>query len=326
MITIFHAFSKFDIMGIMATIKTDDFTDANASCMLRVKAILPALKSAEKKIADYIISNSDEVISLSQQELVQKTGASTATINRFVARLGYTGLRDFKKALYEDIIKHTTIGLRSSNLDFLDVLSLSKGTSADDIRKNVYDLSFRILEDSRNILSAESLEKAADLILSAKNFVIIGTGFSGIIARYAYSRIVRIGIQCFFDEDSTMYRMRTSLLSKDDVLFAISSSGRSTVILDCVKIGKETGAEVISLTDYAISPLSRLATVNLFTTPRNVSRFMDIDMPLAIGQLFIIDALFMLCCVKKGESASDVYRKTKQSTDAEKVRKQDNRQ
>ncbi|MDR1420434.1 MAG: MurR/RpiR family transcriptional regulator [Treponema sp.] len=299
----------------------ENFSDSAASCVLRLQAVLQTLKPVERRVADYILRDPQDVLSLTIIELSAKTGASYATINRLINRIGFTGFKELKKFLYRDIINHNSIiNLRHSSLDFLDVITLSQGATAEEICNNIYDLSSKVLDESHNIISIAAMEKAAEKILSTGNFCIIGTGLSGISARYAYSRFFRIGVPCYYEEDSTLYGMKTSLLEKNDLLFAISSSGRSASILDCVRQAKENQADVISLTDYAISPLSRLATINLFTTPRNVSQFMNIDMPLVIGQIFIIDVLYMICCVKMGKRSSEIYIKTKRSADSEKVR------
>ena len=289
------------------------------SSILRLQAIHNSLKPVERRAADFIMQNPQEVMSCTIIELSNKSNTSYATINRLIKRLGFTGFKELKKYLYQDILRHTKTGLEPNTLDFLDVMTFSQGAGVEEICKNIYDFSSKILEESHNIISFDALNNTAQMLLTADNLCIIGTGLSGISARYAYSRFFRIGIHCYFDEDSTLYRMQSSLLSKNDVLFAISSSGRSINILDCAKIAKKNQVNIISLTDYAVSPLSKLATVNLFTTPRNASQFLNIDMPLVIGQIFIIDVLYMLCCVKMGKQSSEIYIKTKQSADSEKI-------
>lgn len=286
--------------------------DATQSCTLRIQAVIDRLKPAERRAAAYILQHPQDALSLTINELAEKSGSSYATINRLIAHIGFSGIKELKKNLYQDVISNNT-------LDFLDVLTFSQGTSAEEVCKNIFDLSSTVLSESRKIVNAQAIDAAASRIIAARSLCFIGTGLSGISARYAYSRFFRIGIPCYNDEDSTLYKMKTSLLTKGDLLFAISSSGRSANILDCVKIAKNNLVDIISLSDYAISPLSQLSDISLFTTPRNASQFMNIDMPLLIGQIYIIDALYMCCCVKMGKRSSEIYIKTKESTDSEKV-------
>jgi DNA-binding MurR/RpiR family transcriptional regulator len=298
--------------------KKADFNDSAASCILRLQAVIDTLKPVEHRVANFILQNPQDVLSLTIVELADKTKSSYATINRLINHIGFSGFRELKKYLYQDIITQNMVDFSQNSLDFLDVISFSQGSTTEEICKNIFSLSSKVLDESRNIISIDAIEEAAKKIIAANTLCIIGTGLSGICAKYAYSRFFRIGIPCYYEADSTLYRMKTSLLKKNDVLFAISSSGRSSAILECAQIARENQTDTISLTDYAISPLSKLSTVNLFTTPRNSSQFMNIDMPLVIGQIFIIDALYMVCCVKMGKHSSEIYVRTKQSADAEK--------
>jgi DNA-binding MurR/RpiR family transcriptional regulator len=300
--------------------KKKDFSSSTTSCILRLEALLDTLKPVEHRVADYILKNPQDVLSSTIIELAEKTNSSYATINRLINHIGFSGFKELKKYLYQDIFSRNMIDLDHNSLDFLDVITFSQGSSTEEICKNIFSLSSKVLDESHSIVSIEAIEKAAQKIISANALCIIGTGLSGICARYAYSRFFRIGIPCYYEEDSTLYRMKTSLLKKNDLLFAISSSGRSSTILECAQIAKENLVDTISLTDYAISPLSQLSGVNLFTTPRNSSQFMKIDMPLVIGQIFIIDALYMVCCVKMGKHSSEIFIKTKHSADSEKTK------
>ncbi|MBQ8305088.1 MAG: MurR/RpiR family transcriptional regulator [Blautia sp.] len=283
------------------------------SCTLRLEAILPELKPAERRVASYILDEPQDVLNSTIQELAVKTETSYATVTRLIARIGLKGFKELKKLLYEDT-------LHSHSLDTLDVLSIVQGTSAKDICQEIYELFSEILRESYNLVNADVLEQAADLLLHARTVCFVGTGLSALCAHYAYNQMMRIGINCIFDEDCTNYKIRTSLLEKEDVLFAVSSSGRSMNILECAKIAQENEVPVISLSDYAISPLTQLSTVTLFTTPRNSARFMHIDMPLLFGQIYLLASLFALCCSRKGKAAAELFSKTCPVTDAEKVR------
>lgn len=287
------------------------YNDPSQSSLLRVQAIINELKPAERRIAEFILEYPHDVLSLTLNELAERTDTSYSTATRFITRLGFSGYKEFKKILYQDTLNNTSV-------DFLDAITFSQGISTNDICKNMFTLSSNILERCYRIVDPEVLEQAAQSMIGAGTVCFIGTGMSGVCARYAFSQFFRIGITCFYDEDSTYYSMKSALLESSDVLFAISSSGRSDSILNCVNRAKKQNVTIISLSDFAITPLSQMADINLFTTPRNSSHFMNIDMPLLIGQIFIIDALYMTCCVKMGKHSSELYVKTKDTADIEK--------
>lgn len=283
-------------------------------CILRISSIYDDLKTAERRIGDYVLKHSEDVVDFTIEELALKSSSSYATITRFCKRIGYSGYKEFKSSLINDIILNRGVD------ELIYNLSISNDTTTESISEKIYALALNVLEDSYKIMDASVIDAAAEKMLNAASICFIGAGYSGISARYAYSKFFRIGLPCFSELDSTLYRMKISIMTEQDVLFAISSSGRTGNIIDAVDLAKQHNVTIVSLTDFAISPLTKISDLNLHTTPRNVNLFMNIDMPLIIGQIAIIDVLYSCCCVRLAEKASDKYKKTKASSDAEKLR------
>ncbi len=287
-------------------------TEKQGGCLLKIRGSLEGLKSAEKRIALYILDNPAEVISLTINQLAECCQSSYATVNRFCKKMGYSGYKELKSYLLGDVSSHQQ--------DMSDVLNvtITPTITFEEISNSVREMAFKTLSDTFSILDIGMLEHVTDAILSAKQTLFIGTGNSGFSARYAYSKFFRIGLPCAVELDPTFRKMKVSLVQEGEIVFAISSSGRSAEILECAKIAKHNGATVISLSDFNISPLSKIADLNLYTTPRNVNAFSNIDMPLTIGQFAIIDILHLCCCKKIGESAINTFSKTKDAADSEK--------
>lgn len=282
-------------------------------CIIRIESVYDSLKSAELRLADYILKNGEVVIDSSIHELQERSGSSYATIIRFCKKIGYPGFKAFKKSLAYDIDHHDPDTYAGTA--FPIVLD---DTIESIIEKN-YRSSVNILTDTKNMLSNQTLDRAVDKIIHARETYFIGTGNSGIVAHYASARFFRIGIKCSTETDATIYKIKTAILDKEDLLFAISSSGRSSAVVDAARIARQRGVPVISLCDFAITPLSRTSDINLYTTPRNVTHFLDMEMPLIIGQISIIDVLFICCCLKMGKNSFSRYHTTKQFADREKI-------
>jgi DNA-binding MurR/RpiR family transcriptional regulator len=287
---------------------------SKGSCILRLQGALGDLNSAEKRVADFVLQNAEEVANFTIEELAEKAKASNATITRLCKRLGYVGFKEFRSNLINDAFWNRGMD------DLVYDMSIAKGATTETISEKIYTLAMNMLEDSYKIMDASIIESAVDRMLTAGSICFIGAGYSGISARYAYSKFFRIGLPCYSELDSTLYRMKISIMKETDVLFAISSSGRTSNIIEAVRLAKKSNVTVISLSDFAITPLTKLSDYNLYTTPRNANFFMEIDMPLLIGQIAIIDVLYSCCCVRLAEKAVENYDKTKASADAEKVK------
>lgn len=286
--------------------------DKRSSCLLKIRGTMGNLKSAEKRIACYICENPSEVVRLTINELTKLCDSSYATVNRFCKKIGYSGYKDLKADLVNDIANNQSAD------DITDIV-ITPDMTTTKICEKVYSLAFRILEDSLAIVDIDTVDKVVDAMCGAKKIIFIGTGNSGLSAKYAYSKFFRIGLPCYTEEDATLRKLLISLVGEGDMVFAISSSGRSEDIVECARIAKRNGATVVSLSDFTISPISKTSDLNLYTTPRNVNAFINIDMPLTIGQLTIIDMLYICCCKALGEKATSTYAKTKSIADTGKL-------
>ncbi|MFV0351793.1 MAG: MurR/RpiR family transcriptional regulator [Oscillospiraceae bacterium] len=284
-----------------------------SNCLLRIKQMHGSLKSAERRLADYILENPDLVISDTLESLAAKSEVSYATVNRFYRKLGYSKFRQFKDGLVYDVVNSSEIGHLVQNLSF------GGGTGVEETCENAYKLAFRVLDDSFSILDTNIVQEVVNKMISARSICFIGAGYSGLCARYAYSRFFRLGLHCITDSDSTLFKMQVSLLSPGDLLFVISSSGRTETVVEAARLAKKNNVTVVGLSDFAISPLSKTSDYNLHTTSRNASMFLDIDMPLITGQITIVDVLYMCCTIAMGSQAIDNYEKTSSSAMSEKL-------
>lgn len=285
----------------------------NGNCILKISGIRDSLKAAEQRLADYILKNAEEAASLTLDDLVEKTQSSLATVYRFIRRIGFTGFKEFKASLVQSIIRGDSFENRLNTLD------IEKTTPAAKICADISDFSCRIIKDCVSIIDPGVIEQAVDLMLRAKSVLFIGSGTSDISAAYAYCKLIRLGIDCAHEPSPTFFRMRCALMTERDVLFAISSSGRTKTVVEAAKIARAHGAKVIGLSDFAVSPLTRLSTINIHTTPRNVGAFINLDLPLIVGQITILDILHLCCCARLGDKAKRAYSTTKVEADKEKA-------
>jgi len=294
---------------------TESRSESNqTNILLKLQGIRNSLNSAEQRLADYILANPEDTVLQTINELEESSGASYATIIRFTKKIGFKGYKDFKNTLIRDV---TSV---PDNIEASSGFPIELEDNLETIIEKTFRNSIRVLNETRRILDVDTMETAADLISNTNELVFIGTGTSGVIARYAYIRFFRLGISCTVETDMTLVKIKASLLSEDDVLVAVSSSGRSETIVDAARMAADHGAHVISLGDYAMSPLSEIAELPLFTTPRNAAQFLDTDMPLTIAQMNLIDILFLYTSILMGEQAFERFQFTKEVSDSEKIK------
>ena len=96
--------------------------------------------------------------------------------------------------------------------------------------------------------------------------------------------------------------MMASHADGKDLVFAVSHSGESRDVLDCVQLARKNGARVIALTSYRDSSLTRTADV-VFLSSSNETRYRSDALVSRILQLVIIDMLYVATVLEMGPEA-----------------------
>lgn len=72
------------------------------SCIYRIKENMHTYTDTEKRIAEYILENKDEVVNFSSQHFAKEINSSAAAIVRFSKKIGYNGFTHLKVELARD--------------------------------------------------------------------------------------------------------------------------------------------------------------------------------------------------------------------------------
>lgn len=267
-------------------------------CLLNIKAVYDILQSAEKKAADFIQSNPGEIANSTIVDIASKAKCSEATIVRLSKRLGYEGFLDLK-ADFANVTKEHYLEYEEVN-EMDDVIT---------VVKKVFDSSIAAINDTFDIMNRIEFEKALDVILSANKIMFCGVGDAALVAKEAYQRFTRIGQNCYTSIDCDIQLILSSQLDKNDVLVAISYSGRSQSIVKAVKIAKKSGAKVIAITNFPISPLTKKSDIILQTAVFSKYATGEV-ISKRIVELCIIESLFINYLLKKGQPVMDTLIKS----------------
>jgi arabinose-5-phosphate isomerase len=112
-------------------------------------------------------------------------------------------------------------------------------------------------------LDAE-FDRAVDLILACRGRVIVsGIGKSGHIARKIAATMASTGTPAFFVHAAEAVHGDLGMITRDDVLIALSNSGENDELLTIVPLVKRQGGRLIAITGNASSSLAREADVHL---------------------------------------------------------------
>ena len=262
------------------------------SILLKIKRLYPEMGNSERKIADWLIANFQEIIGLSINELAHQCGCGEATIVRFSRRLGLSGYQELKLKIAQE----------SANTAQGGVLGVEQDDSCYDIfNKRIRDIAVA-LENTKSVLSPALIEKAANTIKDANRIVIFGLGNSASVAVDAQHKFLRAGLDAIAYCDNHMQAIAASHLHKGDVAIGVSHSGASIDVVDALKTARETGATTICITNFGESPINEHSDIVL-NTRSDETKYSILAMSSRIAQLAIFDAIYTYIVMHSNKAA-----------------------
>ena len=212
------------------------------------------LFDAEKRVADFVLSHTEEATNMTLSILAKRSGASEATVSRFCKRLGFSNYRSFQFSLARDLVE------RTEKVPVTDTVSL------DDIEQslqNILATKASELAATINQLDAAVLKSVVDKLCSAEVIEIAAVGNTIPVAMDTAFKFNQLGLRCTTSEIHEKLSAYALTLTPRDVLFVISNSGKSKRLYRIVKATREQGSTVIMLTSNAKSPIGQLADLVL---------------------------------------------------------------
>jgi arabinose-5-phosphate isomerase len=139
---------------------------------------------------------------------------------------------------------------------------------------------------------------AVELILGCHGRMIVsGMGKSGHVARKIASTMASTGTPAYFVHPAEASHGDLGMITRDDVLLALSNSGESEELLRIVPLIKRQGARLIAMTGVAGSTLAREADVHLDAgvaqeaCPHNLAPTASTTAALALGDALAVALL-----------------------------------
>lgn len=129
--------------------------------------------------------------------------------------------------------------------------------------KQVFDIEISELKKVREKIDI-NIEKAAKLILESKGKVVItGIGKSGLVGKKMAATFASTGTLSIFMNSAEGLHGDLGMISKNDVVIAISNSGNSDEVVGIIPAIKKIGAKIIAMTGNKKSKLGAAADVVL---------------------------------------------------------------
>ena len=250
---------------------------------------------AEKKIADYIVNNSQKVIDMTISELAESAGSSDATVTRFCKKCHMKGFHHLKITLARELVESKK-----------DDVKISGDVSENNIKESLNNILANKVEELKQTVSMideKELSEILNLIRNAKNVQFAAVGNTIPVALDGCYKFNQIGIPSVTNPIWETQIAYTFNLSKDDVVIIISNSGSSKRLIDVIQAAKAKSAYIISITNSNNSPIAKLSDYHIKTATRE-KLFLEEYYFSRISAMTVIEILYLFLTVGK----PDVYK------------------
>ena len=276
-----------------------------AELFTTISQVRPAMRPAQKKVADFVLKHPEKAASSTISELSKAVGISTASVVRFCEDIEFSSFTAFRLAVSvaseQRRVARETFSIDKDEIDPNDSMQ-------EVVAKTVFHEVEAIQQTGSN-LDLKTLEKVVGLITKAKRIELFGLGSSSLATQDLRQKLHRIGLFAFDSPDNHQAITSSALMNPGDVGIVFSHSGVTPETLEVLKIMKRSGAKTVAVTNFPESVISRNADFRL-TTVAKETRYRSGAMSSRIAQLALVDFLFVRIMQLRLESAELLLQRT----------------
>ncbi|MGN1182294.1 MAG: MurR/RpiR family transcriptional regulator [Faecalibacillus sp.] len=210
----------------------------------------------EKRVADFMIDNKDQVLNMNLNQLAEATYVSTATISRFCRKLGEKNFNDFKvhfaKETQENEFTNVNFNVTFKNNDTKETIS-----------HNISEVYKQTIESTNQVLDLAKLDKAAETLEKAPIIDVFAVGDSYLSALMFQHKMTEINKMVNLKHIPTEQNQQAMYSNKNTVALVISYSGESPEIKKVVERISLNGGTIIAITSMNDSYVRKNANICL---------------------------------------------------------------
>lgn len=249
----------------------------------KIQSNLETLSKGQKRIAEYILSDYDKAAFMTASKLGKLVDVSESTVVRFASVLGYDGYPAMQKALQEMVRSRLTSIQRIEASDVFfgtDVVTSVLQTDMDKIRVAIEEVDRAVFET------------VVDKLVAARHIYILGVRSSSFLAGYLhfYLHLIFDNVTLVTSNSAGEILESTLRIGPGDVLVGISFPRYSQSTVKGVQFAHDRGADVIAITDSAMSPLYPLASSVLLARSDMISFVDSLVAPFSLLNALIVAA------------------------------------
>lgn len=254
---------------------------------------------AEKKIADFILSNKSDIIDMTVAELALASGTSDATVSRFCRRCGFNGFHHLKINLAKEVAEERGNSIEVSN----DISRDNIGQSLQNILANkVAELTQTI-----SMMEPAELDQILTMIEKARTVQLVAVGNTIPVALDGAFKFNQLGIAAVSGTIWETQMAYTCNMGREDAVIIISNSGFSKRLMTLVAVAKENHVPTIAITNNPSSPLGQACDLHITTATREKLLLGEFCFS-RVSATTVMEILYLFLSVSKKNSHDHIRR------------------
>ena len=259
----------------------------------RIRASYYQLTAAERKVADYVLTQHSQVQFMSITQLADECGTAETTVTRFCRSLKLKGFNAFKI----ELARHSVLGVSSRR----------EPVSTDTLAGRVQEsgrLAIDAVHQTTELMDLNQIGRAVELIEQAPTVLCLGSGGSMIMACECAHLFSTVTGKFTTISDAHMQISAVATMDPKGVIILFSYSGATTGGIQILELARQRGIRTILVTRFQKSPAAKLSEVVL-CCGSNESPFQFGSVPAKVAQLVVIDVFFQEYCLRNQESCNE---------------------
>lgn len=249
----------------------------------RIRAGIGAFSKGQKRIAAYVLENSDKAAFMTASRLGQAVEVSESTVVRFASELGYAGYPEMQRALQEMIRGRLTSVQR--------IRASDENIRGNDTVAEVMQRDMSSIHTAIEQVDRKEFSRVADMLVQAERIFILGVRSSSFLAGYLNFYLHLIFKNVVLVQNIAAGEIYEQLvhIGPGDVLIGISFPRYSIMAVNAVNYAHERGAQVVAITDSTVSPLYSAASAALMVHSDMISFVDSMAAPLSLLNALIAE-------------------------------------
>jgi DNA-binding MurR/RpiR family transcriptional regulator len=249
-------------------------------------------------VAETVAGDPAGCAALTVTGLAERTGTSEATVVRTSRLLGYPGYRDLRLAFAALAAQQAAGRAPAVTAD------IAVDDPIPDVIAKLAHEERQCLADTAAGLDPGQVEAAVAALAAARRIDVYGVGASSLVGHDLVQKLLRIGLIAHAHADPHLAVTNAVQLHSGDVAVAITHSGRTTDVIEPLRVAFEHGATTVAITGRPGGGVTQYADVVLTTSTARESELRPAAMSSRTSQLLVVDCLFIGVAQRTYEAAA----------------------